>query len=869
MKRALVFIVLIFCFSKLFGQNYLQKKDYRAEKIETPPVIDGNLDDKIWSQGEWMGGFTQYEPYENAPPSQQTEFKLFYDDNYIYVAIKAYDTSPDSIVNRMTRRDNISGDNLAVIFDSYNDKRSGFVFKVSSAGVKTDYILYDNGFNEDKTWDPVWFVRCSKFTEGWCAEIKIPLNQLRFNKENNNQWGFEVVRMVFRNSEMSLWQPIPRNSSGFIHQMGTLSGMEDMKNRKQADIIPFFVASVNKYEPQDGNPFATGTDPAFRIGLDSKFALSNNLILDYTLLPDFGQVEADPSQVNLSAFEIYYQEKRQFFVEGNSITDFKTGNMDNIFYSRRIGRRPQIEPEISNEEYYKMPNCTKILGAVKLTGKFNNGVSLGVLNAVTSPEYAVIDSSGIRKKKLVEPLTNYFLSRVQRDFNMGNTIIGGIFTNTIRDLSSSSMNMLHKMASVGGVDFSHYWKDKNWVFKAVSAFSMVDGSRMSITNTQMSSAHYYQRSDAEHLELDTTRTSLSGASLRTEFGKIGGNFNFKWINYWKSPGFEINDLGFMRRGDENLQSLWMEYFINKPFSLFRSISFDIGLWGNSDSRLNLLGIGNSSTINFTFKNLWFLRSTIRTNAYNTDVTLLRGGPSTRIPNSINYSISMSTNSIKKISYGFDYVFTKGNYNYMEFKQISGGVTFKPLNSLSMTLKGTYSDHRNELQYVNTCTYQNGKRYLLATLNQKILKFSLRVNYALSPDFSFEYWGQPYFASNGYSNYKMVINPIAERYEERFKTFDKSQVLLNSISNRIYIDENNNSLFDYSISKPDFSSLIFLSNLVMRWEIKQGSTLFFVWSQNREKIFEEGRFTILNDCDFLQNWSSRNIFLVKMSWRFGL
>ena len=327
-------------------------------------MINGDFDDPAWQFGTWEGDLTQFEPYADRAPSQPTEFKVAYDDMNLYLAIRAIDDAPDSIVSRMSRRDNDDGDMVFVVFDSYHDLRTGFCFGVSAAGVRFDMIFSNNGQNEDPSWDPIWQAKSKIYDWGWAAEMKIPFTQLRFKKQSTEVWGFQVARQIFRHNEMSLWHAIPRNAPGFIHAMGELAGLEEIEPRRQLDLTPYSVVSQNSYEPEEGNPYATGSDQKLNFGLDGKVGVTNNLTLDFTINPDFGQVEADPSEVNLTAYESYFREKRPFFIEGNSITSFNVGlgdgdvGNDNLFYSRRIGRRPQGSLSTDDGEYVKMPQFT-------------------------------------------------------------------------------------------------------------------------------------------------------------------------------------------------------------------------------------------------------------------------------------------------------------------------------------------------------------------------------------------------------------------------------------------------------------------------------------------------------------------------------
>ncbi|HZY25378.1 MAG TPA: DUF5916 domain-containing protein, partial [Bacteroidales bacterium] len=390
MKRVLILSnVFLMFFLTGFAQTS-EKKQYTATRINVAPVINGNLDDESWLSGTWEGNFTQNQPYSGRPESQRTEFKILFDENNLYVAIKAYDSSPDSIVNRLTRRDEQDGDLVGIIIDSFHDLRTGFLFGVSSTGVKYDHMMTNDGQNEDPTWDPNWTVKTSINKEGWVAEMKIPFSQVRFEKNSGDVWGFDVGRVLYRKNETTYWQHIPKDASGLIHLFAELKGLEEIKPRKIFDVTPYAVARTETFQSVPENPFRSkGKLSSLNGGIDAKIGVTNNLTMDLTLNPDFGQVEADPSEVNLSAFETFFTEKRPFFIEGNNITNFNIGigdgevGNDNLFYSRRIGRRPQGYPGLKDGWYADVPVQSTILGATKLTGKTKNGLSVGFVEAVT------------------------------------------------------------------------------------------------------------------------------------------------------------------------------------------------------------------------------------------------------------------------------------------------------------------------------------------------------------------------------------------------------------------------------------------------------------------------------------------------------
>ena len=854
--------------------EYLPKKVYKAFRVTEAPVINGVFDDEAWSQGEWAGDFIQNEPYADRPPSQQTEFKLAFDDMNIYVAVKALDNAPDSITNRMSRRDHGDGDMVYVVFDSYHDLRTGFVFGVSSAGVRFDMIMSNNGQNEDETWDPIWLAKAQVHDWGWAAEMKIPFTQLRFKKDSESVWGFEVARQIFRENELSLWHPVPRNAPGFIHALGELDGLQEIEPRKQLDLTPYGVAALETYEPEEGNPYADGSDPKCNIGLDGKIGVTNNLTLDFTINPDFGQVEADPSEVNLTAFETYFEEKRPFFIEGANITSFNVGlgdgdvGNDNLFYSRRIGRRPHGYPSLEEGEYARVPRFTRILGAAKLTGKTEKGLSVGIMEALTADTKATIDNNGEEHKETIEPLTNYALARVQKDYKEGNTIIGGAFTSTIRRLDGTELDYLHNNATTAGIDFTQYFKDRNYMLSASIYMSNVQGSTDAISRTQQSSARYFQRPDADYVELDETRTALSGVGGKIEFGKLGGNWNWLYMNTFKSPSVELNDMGYMQMADNILNVLWTGYNFTEPFSIFRSLRLNNDVYMSNDFGGQITGIGYEYNANANFKNFWHAGFGGGFGFHEVSNRMLRGGPSMYLPSEGRFRLMMFTDDRKAISGGFFGRTGWGGEQYYQRSSVGVFMTFRPTNTLSISLRPSYSKNDHELQYVSQEDMNGDARYIFGTIDQKVLSMSLRINFSITPDLTIQYWGQPFTASGDYNDFKMITDSKADEYADRFHIYTSEQI--NLVEESYEIDEDVDGNVDYGFYNPDFTVDEWLSNLVIRWEFLPGSTAYLVWSQTRDYYMQDGGFDWWESMtDMFKDGKPNNTFLVKFSYRFGL
>ncbi len=863
--------------SKGQTESVQEKKKYEAIYVSGAPVIDGKLDEDLWNKGKWNDDFIQHEPYNGRPATQKTEFKIMFDDNNLYVGIKAYDTAPDSIVTRLTRRDQADGDLVGVIIDSYHDLRTGFLFGVSASGVKFDQMFANDGQNEDSSWDPNWWVKTSISSDGWVAEMKIPFSQLRFEKNSGDVWGLQVARIIYRNNETTFWQHIPKDAPGFIHLIGEMSGLEKIKPRKIFDVTPYGVAKAETFKAEPANPFlAKGRKYGINGGIDAKIGVTNNMTMDLTINPDFGQVEADPSEVNLTAYETFFREKRPFFIEGNNITNFGLGlgdgdiGNDNLFYSRRIGRRPQGHPSLREGWYADVPTATTILGAAKLTGKTQSGLSVGFIEAVTAEEKATVDTAGGRILQTVEPLTNYFVGRVQKDFNEGNTIIGGIFTSTNRKLDENLASMMHRNAFTGGIDFTQYFKKKSWMFNINTAFSNVSGTKEALDLTQRSSARYYQRPDNDYVKYDPERTSLSGSGGRMQVGKLDGHVNIMSAVIWKTPGFETNDLGYIREADQILSVFWMGYQEWEPKGIYRRYRFGGDFYSVHNFGGDWLGKGFEWFANMTFKNFWMAWTGGNISTSQLSTGILRGGPMMKLPGSYSMRLGFSTDNRKKIVMQIYANKNTGFSNYTSSWYTGAEISAKPTNYLQISFNPSYNPSFTDLQYVTRRSFNGDTRYIFAHIDRQTLSASLRINLNISPDLTLQYWGQPFIATGKYTEYKFITNPMAGEFRDRYHIYQPEQI--NYSDGTWYIDEDSDGTNDYSFGKPDFNVQEFLSNLVIRWEFNPGSSLYLVWSQQRSCFNDSGQMDVFNDMGDLFNCKDNkphNVFLVKFSYRFGL
>ena len=852
------------------------KRIYTTRRVQgTPPVIDGRLNDAVWESVEWSGGFIQRSPYYGQKPSQETQFKILYDAKNLYVGIRAFDTEPKKIETRLARRDNFAGDWVEINIDSYFDHRTAFSFTTTAAGVKGDEAISENGNRWDSSWNPIWYTRTAIDDQGWTAEIKIPFSQLRFGFKEKHTWGIQLTRRFFRKEERSTWQPIPQDAPGWVYLFGELRGIEGIKAPRLAELYPYASAKQQTFEKEEGNPFATGNSTGFSGGLDGKVGLASNMTLDFTVNPDFGQVEADPSEVNLTAFETFFPEKRPFFIEGKNILDFRVTegdssySSDNLFYSRRIGRMPQYYPETGDNEFIDFPENTKILAAAKLTGKTKSGLSLAIMESLTAKEHAQIDFFGQRRRQTVEPFTNYFALRLQKDYRQGDTRLGGMFTAANRDIGEASLEFLHRSAYSGGIDFFHAWKNKTYYVSLKTLFSHVRGSREAILGTQQSSRRYYQRPDAGHIAVDPDRTSLTGHGGTLSVGKEGtGRFRLSTGVTWRSPGLELNDMGYLRSADRIMQWLWVGYRSWKPFAIFRYLGINFNQYQTWDFGSTHLSNGGNINFDMEFKNYWQLGAGIERESRGISTTELRGGPSLIIPSGWDQWFHVGTDIRKKIRFGFDLSYEWGEDNSSRETELGGSIVVTPGNALMLIVSPSFSHYKNQLQYVDTAAYKDDPRYIFARIDQKTFALTIRFDISITPDLTIQFYGQPFISAGKYTDFKKITQPRASAFNDRFHVYSGSEIAYHPGAEVYSFDENGDGNMDYQVAQPNFNFFQFRSNLVIRWEYKPGSTIFLVWSQGRTGSDTRGIFSFSDNFRDLFNLVPRNVFLIKFTHGFN-
>lgn len=868
-------ILLLVSFFVLSAQENSAAKDstatlkqpvYTTSRLVTPkPVIDGKLDDECWKHGTWAGDYTQFVPNEGAKPTKPTEFNIQYDDKNLYVAFRAYD-DPDKIIRMAGVRDEIVGDLVGFTLDSYRDYRTGFEFTVSSWGQKVDLVLF-NPMNWDFNWNAVWKVKVGMEDSAWVAEYEVPLSQLRYSKKNEQVWGMHTWRWISRISEESNWEHQSKTGPGMLYNFGELRGISGLKKSRRLEIMPFVLGDLKTVKQQPGNPFTEkGRSWGGNIGLDAKIGVSSNFTIDLTVNPDFGQVESDPSVMNLTAFETFYEEKRPFFLEGLTIFDYKFDE-GSLFYSRRIGHSPSLTVDPEQGLFVKAPDKTTILSALKFSGTTSTGLSVGLIQSVTANQIArTSDLHGNRGKVHVEPLTSYTIGRVQKGYNAGNTVIGGMITSTNRAINDPGLEFLSNNAFTGGLDLLHHWKDKEFFIDARLTGSYINGSVQSIRRLQESSAHYFQRPGMNYLDYDTTATSLSGFGGKIQVGKGSkGYWKYSTGVTWFSPGLDLNDLGYMRSADEINNQTEVNYLINKPVSIFHSYSINLEQFNSWNFKGTYLGSGGHLSFNSEFTNNWKLDANLIFHSRQTDTRLLRGGPDILLPATMTTFGRIETDGSKKViaRLGFEYE-SVGEQSATRYN-IEPGISVRPFSALKLGISANYAENHDDLQYVAQRNLVNSNRYILGSIDQQTLGLTFRVDVNISPEFSIQYYGSPFISKGAYSEFKHVTDPMADDYNSRFTMFRDPVLSGNSYG----LDEDNDNIIDYSIGNPDFNFYQYRSNLVAKWEYRLGSFIYIVWSSDRTGNSSSGTVPLSDSFRLLGKAFSNNIFLVKLNYWFSL
>ncbi|MDX1745182.1 MAG: DUF5916 domain-containing protein, partial [Halobacteriales archaeon] len=792
--------------------------------------------------------------------------RFVFDDEHLYVGARMYDDSgEEGVTSRLVRRDvRAESDLISIYLDPYLDHTRQVTFRVNPAGVRIDA---DDG---DDSWDPVWRAKTRIDSEGWTAELAIPFSQLRFQAGEDQTWGLQITREINRNNEFQMWSFWREDQSGGPQRYGHLVGVSAPKaGVGRLELLPYVVAqseSVADIDPRD--PFSEERESKFRFGGDLEYSLTSDLTLNATINPDFGQVEVDPAVVNLSAFETFFPEKREFFIADRSLFSFgnfwcftcSNASSLSMLFTRRIGRSPQaVGLAFDAGDFADVPDNTTILGATKLTGRTRGGTSIGILGALTDQEEAeVFDGTDFFEQE-IEPMTSYFVGRVTQDLFDGDLQVGGIATSVARRFEDPALEDLLPSHSEGfGVDAEWWWNDRTYHWLFSGAMTNVSGSEAAIERIQRSSARYFQRPDRDHGSngfftdrFDPTLESIRGYGLYSRLAKDAGAWRWETAINVRSPGFENNDIAFLTRTDyvwtlANVRRQW-----TTPTSWFRYFQWNVGAQNQFNYDGDVTHRQFHGNVFWRLPSYWTISQFNLVRPSTFDDRLTRGGPVVKSPAHGYHNVYVSSDSRKPVVASFNPSFSWNEEGARDYS-LSLDVSFKPASNVSLSLAPRFSHSESTSQYVTaiddpTAGAFFGRRYVFSDLEQDRFSMNTRLNWTFTPTMSLELFAQPFIASNDFSNFKEFAAPRALEknvYGEDVGTIEE-------LDGAFVIDPDAAGPAEsFTVNDPDFNFRSLRGNLVYRWEYRPGSTLFLVWTQDRRSSVADGSFDFRRDVDEL-------------------
>ncbi|HJQ35943.1 MAG TPA: DUF5916 domain-containing protein [Thermoanaerobaculia bacterium] len=806
-------------------------RDVRAVRTAHAPVIDGRLDDEAWAGAPLIDGMQQQRPDNGQPGSERTEIRLLFDDDALYVGARMHDRSP--VTRLLGRRDTfLECDWLGILLDPLLDRRTGNAFFVNPDGVQYDEVI-SNDDSEDTDWDGVWQSATSMDEGGWSAELRIPFSQLRLDNREKQLWGINFIRWIKRRQEQDRLFTHPRNQRGFASRFGTLAGLDGIKPRPKVEVAPYVVSSFDQARSVSVvDPLNERRSREVDGGLDLRWKARSNIAVAATLNPDFGQVEVDPAILNLSQFELFFPEKRPFFVEGAKIFTF--GGIATeyaspfavaqpvLFYSRRIGRVPQGNARVVSD-YVDLPDETSILGAAKVSGRLG-ATTFAVLGALTQAEEAKWSANGTVGERVVEPRSGYLALRATRDYERAR--IGGIVTSVTRQNDADTRGFLASQATVAGVDGYAWLAKRTVLLDYFFAASSIRGTHEAIAVLQRAPAHQYAQPDP-------TRTSLSGTGAKVVLSRESGMWRYQLQAQSYSQGFDINDLGFQSRADlrsAHAQGTWLDVKTRKRT---RQNRITIGRYILTNQNGDRLGDGIAADSATQFKNYWSLNLRASRAFAAFDDRESRGGPIIRKPEGWAGQVTLSTDSRKKISAALTRVLGSDD-DGGSISTITGTLTLRPRSNVNISVAATRVSNVIASKWVAT----TGGQPIFARLRDERLEIAPRVDWTIRRTLTLQLFLQPFAASGTYDGFKQLVRPGGD-YEP----------------------------YTGSLRNPNFVLRSMRGNAVLRWELRGASTLFLVWNQQRSDRRLEPTRGAFDDFRGVTSIEPDDRFLVKVSHRF--
>ena len=794
--------------------------------------VDGRLDEPAWAAASPMTDFVQKEPTEGAMPAEKTEIRFVYDDTGLYIGARMHKLPGSALQAPIGRRDRgEQAEHVLVALDTFHDRQTAYVFGVTASGVRIDrFHPQDNETVFEESYDPVWAARTATDADGWTAELWIPFSQLRFNAATEHTWGLNVRRFTPTLNEDDYWVPVPRTVTAWSSRFGSLSGIRGLKSTRRIEVLPYVAgASAVLGNADPANPFRHDGRLEGRGGADLKIGIGPNLTLDATVNPDFGQVEADPAEVNLSAFETVFTEKRQFFIEGANLMNLRNSV---FFYSRRIGAPPSVAV---TGDFVRRPQTNTILGAAKLTGRLPSGTSLGLLGALTDQETARIAnraSPGVVTSARVAARTGYFVGRVQQEFGPSQSTTSAMVTAMHRGMSDMDplAALLVRNAIALGGDLRLRLKGGEYELLAIGGGTYIDGEPAAIARMQRSSAHYFQRPDKDYAPYDPTRSSLSGYRMGATVQRIGGR-HWLWSlsNDNQSPTINLNEVGYFRSGDGRRVNADLHYRETVPGRLLRG--YTIGVRNNNEFNFG----GNRQTgivqvyTRETWRNFWTTEGSFGRNLRLMDASLTRGGPLMEEPGGWTANLLLRNRPSSSTSWSGQVTLGRTD-DGGRTDDVTVRLTFRPGPRWQFSIDPSFVQQVDMQQYIATldggrpATYNT--RYVFAAIDRSTYSTQFRVTYTLKPDLTLDVYAEPFAASGRYSNHGELAAPATAL--RRTYGADGTTVVIQGDASRVV----NDGSATFTLENRDFNVRSFRSNVVLRWEYRPGSTFYAVWQQDR-------------------------------------
>ena len=679
------------------AQTQPTNRTYNVVRTAKPPKIDGKLDEEIWltHPEQTPDYYTVLEPNNGVPMTQKTLVRIVYDDAGLYIAAKMYDTAPDSIAREMGLRDTPekNADDFSFCLDAFDSKQNVFTFTVTAAGAQTD--IYYTSDNQDINWNAVWQSAVTIDNQGWNAELFLPYSALRFPKKAVQRWNFNFARSIKRNQEFGFWNAVYKNKANIAAQFGTLTGIENIKPPLRLSFFPFLAG----YQNTEGGKLI---DRKMVGGMDLKIGLNESFTLDMALIPDFGQVRSDDIVLNLTPFEVQYQENRPFFTEGIEL--FGKGD---VFYSRRIGEASYelLEPLKNNEKIRYQPNKTPLLNATKISGRTNKGYGIGFFNAITNKTYAIAqnDSTGAFRDILADPFTNFNVLVADKNLQGGGNI-ALINTNVYRANGANNAN-------VTATQFA--------IFNKKSTYQ-VSGS------ATLSNKYNLGKNNNDR-----------GYRYNVNLAKVSGKWRGNIMRYVESDRFDPNDLGFLQAANSIINAAGVSYnqfvagkYLNN-FNVSASVTREELYYPNKFSELNL-----GTNFNAQLKNFWYMGGGYNAtpgNSYN----FFRPrtvGYFFKTPFSHSVYSYAGTNSNKKLSVNVNAGFwQRPDAAWRQLDNWLGlNVNIRASNKLNFSVGNGWTWNRNERDFVNRL-YEgsNLKTVIFGERNNKNIETNANVGYTIN------------------------------------------------------------------------------------------------------------------------------------------